>query len=69
LRYLYLGFRWVWGFMPFLYKTLKSLDIAAKEPFDASVERSDICAVQVASYIAGSAVDFEIARSFLKDTG
>ncbi|MBN2373574.1 chorismate synthase [bacterium] len=55
--------------IPTLYKPLKSVDIVTKKPFDASVERSDICAVPAASVIGESCVAFEIARAFLERYG
>ena len=51
--------------IPTLYKPLKSVDIATKEPFKASIERSDVCAVPAAAIVAESAVAFEVAREFL----
>lgn len=49
--------------IPTLYKPLMSVDIDTKEPFSASIERSDSCAVPAASVVAEAAVAFEIARA------
>jgi chorismate synthase len=49
-----------------LYKPIKSVDIETKKLFEASVERSDVCAVPAASVIGESVVAFEIARAFLE---
>ena len=38
--------------IPTLYKPLQSVDIETKEPFKASIERSDSCAVPAASVVA-----------------
>lgn len=37
--------------IPTLYKPLRSVDIRTKEPFKASIERSDVCAVPAASVV------------------
>ncbi|MDR4505258.1 MAG: chorismate synthase [Candidatus Scalindua sp.] len=55
--------------IPTLMKPLKSIDIHTKETIDASVERSDTCAVPAASIIGESVVSFEIARCFLDKFG
>ena len=47
--------------IPTLYKPLQSVDIETKEPFSASVERSDSCAVPAASVVAESVVAWELA--------
>lgn len=49
--------------IPTLYKPLKSVDIDTKEPFHASVERSDSCAVPAAAVVMEHVVAFEIAKS------
>lgn len=49
--------------IPTLYKPLKSVDINTKEPFKASVERSDACAVPAASVVMEHVVAFEIAKA------
>ncbi|VEI06252.1 chorismate synthase [Kurthia zopfii] len=52
--------------IPTLYKPLQSVDIETKEPFKASVERSDACAVPAASVVAEHAIAFEIAKALLE---
>ncbi len=49
--------------IPTLYKPLMSVDIDSKEPFSASIERSDSCAVPAASVVAEAVVAWEIARA------
>ncbi len=49
--------------IPTLYKPLMSVDIDTKEPFAASIERSDSCAVPAASVVAEAVVAWEIARA------
>ena len=51
--------------IPTLYKPLQSVDIATKEPFKASIERSDSCAVPAASVVAEHVVAWEIASALL----
>jgi chorismate synthase len=51
--------------IPTLYKPLQSVDIDSKEPFKASIERSDSCAVPAASVVMENVVAFEVAVSFL----
>ncbi len=55
--------------IPTLYKPLRSVDIATKEPFEAAVERSDVCAVPAASVVAEAVVAIEIANAFLEKFG
>jgi chorismate synthase len=55
--------------IPTLYKPLRSVDIVTKEPFEATVERSDVCAVPAASVVAEAAVAIEIADAFLEKFG
>ena len=52
--------------IPTLYKPLKSVDIDTKTPFEASIERSDACAVPAASVVAEHVVAWEIANSFFE---
>lgn len=52
-----------------LYKPLDSVDFYTKEPFKASIERSDTCAVPAAGVIAEAVVAFEVARAFLEKFG
>ncbi|ANU28097.1 chorismate synthase [Planococcus versutus] len=52
--------------IPTLYKPLKSVDIETKEPFQASIERSDSCAVPAASIVAEHVVAWEVANALLE---
>lgn len=49
--------------IPTLYKPLKSVDIETKESFQASVERSDSCAVPAAAVVMEHVVAFEVANA------
>ena len=51
--------------IPTLYKPLQSVDIETKEPFSASVERSDSCAVPAAAVVAESVVAWELAAAIV----
>ncbi|MDM5331225.1 chorismate synthase [Neobacillus sp. CF12] len=51
--------------IPTLYKPLMSVDIDTKEPFSASVERSDSCAVPAAAVVAENVVAWELANSLI----
>ena len=51
--------------IPTLYKPLQSVDIETKEPFSASVERSDSCAVPAAAVVAESVVAWELATAIV----
>lgn len=55
--------------IPTLYKPLKSVDIETKEPFTASIERSDSCAVPAASVVAEAVVAWEIAKAIVEQFG
>ncbi|MBI5655948.1 MAG: chorismate synthase, partial [Geobacter sp.] len=55
--------------IPTLYKPLRSVDILTKEPFEATVERSDTCAVPAAAVVAEAVVAAEIANAFLEKFG
>ncbi|MED1740945.1 chorismate synthase [Bacillus swezeyi] len=55
--------------IPTLYKPLKSVDIETKEPFSASIERSDSCAVPAASVVAEAVVAWEIASAIVEQFG
>ena len=52
--------------IPTLYKPLQSVDIETKEPFKASIERSDSCAVPAASVVAEAVIAWEIAAAVLE---
>lgn len=49
--------------IPTLYKPLQSVDIETKEPFAASIERSDSCAVPAASVVCETVVAWELAEA------
>jgi chorismate synthase len=49
--------------IPTLYKPLQSVDIETKEPFTASIERSDSCAVPAAAVVAENVVAWELASA------
>lgn len=51
--------------IPTLYKPLQSVDIETKEPFTASIERSDSCAVPAAAVVAESVVAWELAAALV----
>lgn len=55
--------------IPTLYKPLRSVNIHSKEVFEATVERSDACAVPAASIVARSVVAFEIAQAIVEQFG
>ncbi len=55
--------------IPTLYKPLRSVDIITKEPYEASIERSDVCAVPAASVVGESIVAWEITKAFLDKFG
>ncbi|MDR0920853.1 MAG: chorismate synthase [Lactobacillales bacterium] len=52
--------------IPTLYKPLMSVDIDTKEPYKASVERSDSTAVPAASVVAEAVVATELAKEILE---
>lgn len=52
-----------------LYKPLESVDINTKKSFEASVERSDTCAVPAACVIAENLVCFDLANAMLEKFG
>lgn len=52
--------------IPTLYKPLRSVDIETKEPYKASIERSDNCAVPAASVVCEHVVAFELANAILE---
>lgn len=51
--------------IPTLYKPLQSVDVKTKEPFTASIERSDVCVVPAASVIAENVVAWEVAQAVM----
>ncbi len=52
-----------------LYRPLRSVDLKTKQPFKASVERSDICAVPAAAVIGEAVVAFELANAMVEKFG
>jgi chorismate synthase len=55
--------------IPTLYKPLSSVDMRTHEPFAATVERSDTCAVPAALVVAEAVVAIEIANAMLEKFG
>jgi chorismate synthase len=55
--------------IPTLRKPLRSVDFITKEPFEASYERSDVCAVPSAGVVAESMVALELADAMLEKFG
>lgn len=51
------------------YAPLVSVDLVSKEPFQASVERSDICAVPAAGVVGEAVAAFEVARALREKCG
>ncbi|MFO1444610.1 chorismate synthase [Bacillus sp. Bva_UNVM-123] len=52
--------------IPTLYKPLQSVDIETKEPFSASIERSDSCAVPAAAVVAENVIAWELASAIVE---
>ena len=52
-----------------LYSPKKSVDINTKEPFEATVERSDICTVPAAGVVGEAVIAFEMANAMLEKFG
>ena len=52
-----------------LMSPLHSVDLRSKQPADASVERSDVCAAPAAAVVGESVVAFEVAGAFLEKFG
>jgi len=55
--------------IPTLYRPLRSVDTVTKEPFEATVERSDVCAVPAAAVVVEAVVAIEVANAFLEKFG
>ncbi|MDS1030056.1 chorismate synthase [Bacillota bacterium LX-D] len=55
--------------IPTLMQPLASVDLHTKEPFNAAVERSDVCAVPAASVIGEAVVAFTLAQAILEKFG
>lgn len=52
-----------------LMRPLHSVDLVSKEPVEATIERSDVCAIPAAAVIAESVVAFVLAQAFLEKFG
>lgn len=55
--------------IPTLYQPLRSVDMNTHEPFEATVERSDTCAVPAALVVAETVTAIEIANAMLDKFG
>lgn len=55
--------------IPTLYKPLGSVDLRDKKPVEASVERSDICAVPACGIVCEAVVAYELARAVSEKFG
>ena len=55
--------------IPTLYRPLKTVDIVTKETIEATVERSDVCAVPAAAVVAEAVVAVEVVNAFLEKFG
>ena len=53
--------------IPTLYKPLESIDIDTKEPFVATIERSDPCAVPAASVVAEHVIATALAQAIMEE--
>ena len=52
-----------------LYQPKQSVDIHTKEPFEATVERSDICTVPAAGVVGEAVIAYEMANAMLEKFG
>jgi chorismate synthase len=52
--------------IPTLYNPLRSVDIKTKEPFEASIERSDVCAVPAAAVVGEAMLAITILSAILE---
>lgn len=55
--------------IPTLYKPLRSVDLRTHEPFEATVERSDTCAVPAALVVAEAVVAIAFCNAFMEKFG
>ena len=55
--------------IPTLYRPLQSVDMKTKEPFEASIERSDVTAVPAAGVVAEAMLSFVLAQALLEKFG
>jgi chorismate synthase len=53
--------------IPTLYRPLRSVELRTKEPFEASVERSDVCAVPAAVVVAEAMLAITLLGAILED--
>ena len=52
-----------------LYTPKDSVDIITKEPFEATVERSDICTVPAAGVVGEAVIAYEMANALIEKFG
>ncbi|RUM42411.1 MAG: chorismate synthase [Desulfurobacterium sp.] len=52
--------------IPTLYNPLRSVDIKTKEPFEASIERSDVCAVPAAAVVGEAMLAITLLSAILE---
>ncbi|RMH04359.1 MAG: chorismate synthase [Nitrospirae bacterium] len=52
-----------------LYRPKHSVDIQTKEPFEATVERSDICTVPAAGVVGEAVIAYELANAMMEKFG
>ncbi|MDH3769924.1 MAG: chorismate synthase, partial [Nitrospirota bacterium] len=52
-----------------LYTPKDSVDIVTKEPFEATVERSDICTVPAAGVVGEAVIAYEMANALIEKFG
>ncbi len=55
--------------IPTLYKPLRTVDLDTRSAVEATVERSDVCAVPAAAVVAEAVVAIELAAAFLEKFG
>lgn len=55
--------------IPTLYTPLETVDTRTKQPFKATVERSDVCAVPAAAVVAEAAVAITLVEALLEKFG
>ncbi|ARU62705.1 chorismate synthase [Tumebacillus avium] len=55
--------------IPTLYKPLESVDMRTKEPYRATIERSDVCAVPAAAVVGEAMVAWVLGQAFLEKFG
>jgi len=55
--------------IPTLYKPLRTVDLDSRSAVEATVERSDVCAVPAAAVVAEAVVAIELAAAFLEKFG